>query len=156
MYLLSCDQIPVGCCTWKTLVRAILGSLFWMTEKSLLSGRRKSEGCTHCRRRFCSVARVSISVSWKKHTIRFLISSMKVQQKALDVIKELKVLPQDCGLCGGRAATGWWAPSSAPCRWQTDWPWQRKSHAQKWVWRDIKGHFSFFFSVSFVAFKLQI
>lgn len=44
-------------------MRACLGSLFWMTEKSLLSGCRKADGFTLCRSRFCTVARMSISVS---------------------------------------------------------------------------------------------
>lgn len=57
-------EVFVLCPTWKTFVRACLGSLFWMTEKRRLSGLRKAEGCRHRRSRFCTVARMSISVSW--------------------------------------------------------------------------------------------
>ena len=49
--------------TRKVLVRAMRGSLFMMMENSLLSGARNSEGSRHLLNRFCTVARMSISVS---------------------------------------------------------------------------------------------
>lgn len=52
--------------TWKTVQRVWRDNLFWTTENSFARGLRKSAGLVQCSSKFCTVSRMSISVSWKK------------------------------------------------------------------------------------------
>lgn len=52
--------------TWKTVQSNCLDSLFLIMEKSAASGLRKSVGSTQWFNKFCTVTRISISVSFRK------------------------------------------------------------------------------------------
>lgn len=59
------SQMPLLFHTWKTVHSNCLDSLFWITEKSLARGLRKLVGFRQCCNKFCTVTRMSSSVSWE-------------------------------------------------------------------------------------------
>lgn len=96
----------IPCCTWKALVRACLGSLFRMTEKSLLSGSRKTDGSALCLSRFWTVARMSISISCNEPRFDHIRGARATHLWMNTLMLNCQVLLEDFWLSGGRAAAG--------------------------------------------------